>query len=558
MGSENGNLPDLNQLPDAVVETGKRKISIVWLIPLVALVIGGWLALKTLSEKGPTITISFESAEGLEAGKTKIRYKEVEIGKVDQILLSSDFKRVEVRAQLSKQVESLLTQNTRFWIVRPRVAAGSVTGLGTLFSGAYIGMDPGPPGRSTNNFRGLEEPPIIVSGQPGRYFMLKAKRRGSIEVGSPVYFRQIRAGQVAAYHLVHDGSAVEFKIFINSPFHNFVYRNSRFWNASGIDVSLTAQGVDVNMESLSTLVLGGIAFDLPENVDTGSPAPDEWTFVLYENYEKSRKKEYKVKTRWLVHLDGSVRGLSPGAPVEFRGIPVGKVIDFSLVVDPSGRSARIPVIIEIEPERFGPDLPPPGSTAHRIAMDRFVASGLRAQLISGNLLTGQKLVSLDLFPEAPAATIDWSGEYPELPAVPPSIEDIGTKVGQIVDKINRVPIEEIGRDLRDTVRGAKRVVESPDVLRAIDNLNTTLEEVQQLVAGFRTDVAPEMTATLEQARTSLAAAESVLREDSALQYRLRTAMEELAGAGRALRILADYLEQHPESLIYGKGTQDEQ
>ena len=216
MNEENNNAPDLQSLPEAVVQR-KKQISIVWLVPVVAILIGGWLAYKGLTEKGPMVTISFESAEGLEAGKTKLKYKDVEVGQVQTIRFNADLSRVLVTAELVKEAEPYLTENTRFWVVRPRVTASGVSGLGTLFSGAYIGMDPGKEGRPARSFEGLEIPPLVTRDMPGRDFILRATALGSLDIGSPVYYRQIQVGQVTGYELDKEAQSLSIKVFINAP-----------------------------------------------------------------------------------------------------------------------------------------------------------------------------------------------------------------------------------------------------------------------------------------------------------------------------------------------------
>ena len=259
MKEENNHAPDLESLPQAVIQR-KKQISIVWLVPIVAILIGGWLAYKGLTEKGPEVTISFKSAEGLEAGKTKLKYKDVEIGQVQTIRFDADLSKVLVTAELVKEAEPFLTKSTRFWVVCPRVTASGVSGLGTLFSGAYIGMDPGKEGPSTKKFEGLEEPPVVTRDMPGRNFLLRATTLGSLDIGSPVYYRQLQVGQVISYDLDKTAQSLLIKVFINAPQDELVYKNTRFWNASGFDLKLDAGGLKNNTQSLVSIMLGGIAF----------------------------------------------------------------------------------------------------------------------------------------------------------------------------------------------------------------------------------------------------------------------------------------------------------
>jgi paraquat-inducible protein B len=547
-GNERNASPDL---PDAVVRA-KRSFSIVWVVPIVAILIGGWLAYKALSEKGPEITITFLTAEGLEAGKTKIKYKDVEVGQVEAITLSKDLASVVVTAELVPGAEPHLTDKTKFWVVRARVAAGEVSGLGTLFSGAYIGIEPRKDGNKTRTFKGLEIPPVVTTGLPGRHFVLQAQGLGSLDVGSPVYYRQIKVGQVVAYHLREDRTALEIEVFIHAPHHEDVYKNTRFWNAGGLDVTLDADGIQVDSESFLAMMLGGIAFALPPNADPGGPAEAGDVFTLYKNRQSISDKVYKYKGRFLLYFEGSMRGLSKGAPVEFRGIKIGEVIDLWLEYNEKEMELRIPVVIEIEPERIVSVGELTMERGERI--EKLVEKGLRAQLKTGNLLTGQLLVGLDFYPDAPPAYVDFGARYPEVPTVPRPLEEITMSVAQIVDKINKLPLEEIGNGLRSTVQGTSRLVNAPELRKSIQALHETMEQTQQLAGNLNTEVASNINASLEQLQQTLAAAESVVSQDSALQYELRMTLEELQAAARAIRSMADYMDRHPEALIRGKGS----
>ena len=556
--------PDASELPEPVIRSGKRQISIVWLVPVVALLIGGWLIYKAISEKGPEITITFNTAEGLEAGKTKIKCKDVEIGLVEEISLSKDLIQVIVKAQLVREADSFLSENSRFWVVRARVSASSVTGLGTVFSGAYIDIDPGAPGKPARHFVGLEDPPIVKTWEKGRHFTLVAERKGSLDIGSPVYYRQLEVGRVAAYNMAPDGSSVTFKVFIRDPYPEFVRKNTRFWNASGIDVKLDAQGIQVNTESFVSILVGGLAFDVIETFGTPTEpaAIEDEPFTLYPSREAAKEKTYATKRYYLLHFNTSVRGLSLGAPVEFRGIPIGHVVDLKLEFDPKKMTFDIPVIIVLEPGRIyvkaaenqtGEGHATTGGA--EALMEQLVEKGLRAQLRSGSIVTGQQFVALDFFPGVPRAKIGLEGPYPSIPTMPTQIEEIGSKLGQIVTKLDKVPIDQIGNDLRDTMQGAKRITNSPELLETVKSLNAAVKELQSLTAELRTRTAPEVTAALKQAQRALAAAESSLAADSPQQYRVKAALDEISGAARALRVLVEFLEAHPESLLRGKGSE---
>jgi paraquat-inducible protein B len=581
MSEEETRSNEVHELPEAVVSTRRRQISIVWVVPLVALLIGAWLVYKAVSEKGPTVTIAFKSAEGLEAGKTKIKFKDVELGQVSEISLSPDLSHVLVTAELVKQAEKFLSINTRFWVVRARVAAGQVSGLGTLFSGAYIGLDPGKPGSMATHFEGLENPPMVTTDLPGRRFILEASRLGSLDIGAPVYYRQIKVGQVVGYSLNEDGQAVSVKIFINAPIDKLVYKNTRFWNASGLDVAVDANGIRVNTESLVTILIGGIAFDTPANLEPGGPAEEGDVFKLYDSRERIFDKTYTKKSRFLMYFGGSVRGLTVGSPVEFRGIPIGQVLDINMEYDAKDRTFRIPVLVEIDQERVKVTGDVDLSDRKKLN-DYLVEHGLRAQLKTGSLITGQLFVELDFHPEAPPAKINWEGRYPQMPTVPAPMEEITTSLTQLLKKLEKLPIEQIGSDMRDTVQGAKQLVASaelqeavaalnktliqaqqftaalnqviaPDLKSAVSNLNETLKRTRLLAQNFDASVVPELGATLQQAQSTLKSINGSVSKDSPLYYEMLRVFKELTEAARSFRVMADYLERNPDALIYGKG-----
>ena len=555
MSDPKKDVSELGDVPEAEIRNRKRSfsISIVWLVPVVAVLIGGWLVYKALSEKGPTIAITFKSAEGLEAGKTKIKYKDVELGQVSTITLSEDLSKVIVTAELVKDAEHFLSVNTRFWVVRARVGVSGVTGLGTLFSGAYITLDPGKPGNKTYYFKGLEQPPLVTTDLPGRHFVLEADSRGSLDVGSPVYFRKIQVGQIVKYDLAEDGHTIHFKIFVNAPYHEFVYRNTRFWNASGFDFQLDTKGVRVDTESLVSILIGGIAFGIPQADVPGTPAEEEAMFRLFKNVDEAKERTYWVRTKAILYFDESVRGLDIGAPVEFYGIQMGEVLDVKLIYAQENKNFRIRVLVEIESERWmeagfiGSDV------ERKELISSLLDRGFRAQLKTGNLLTGKQVVVLDFFPDAPPATLTAEEGLPVFPTVPTPMEEISTKFMRILQKIDDIPLDQIGKDLGATIKSTKQLVEAPEIREAIENLNATLAETRLLAADLRTKVAPEISAVLEETRRSLDNAERMLNADSPMQIRMNSALDEIAGAARSLRLLMDYLERHPESLLRGKG-----
>ena len=552
MNEEKNTETEFQDLPQAVVQS-KRQISIVWIVPIAAILIGGWLAYKGLSEKGPEVTISFESAEGLEAGKTKLKYKDVELGKVQTIRFNEDLSRVLVTAELAKEAEPYLTENTRFWVVRPRVTASGISGLGTLFSGAYIGMDPGKEGKEERNFKGLEIPPVVTTDTPGSEFLLKATALGSLDVGSPVYYRQIQVGQVIGYTLDESGQSLKIQVFINAPHDKLVHQDTRFWNASGFELKLDAGGLKINTESLVSIMMGGIAFDTFTSLESGGPAAEGYEFRLYETRENIFERTYTEKKHFILHFDGSIRGLTVGAPVEFRGIKIGQVVDIKPIFDRQTLSPRITVLIETEPQRW--EVTDKAEEYSDKDIEKLVAKGLRAQLKTGSLLTGQLFVDVDFHPDAPPAQIKYGQNFPEMPTIPAPLQVLTARINELLNKLESVPIEQIGKDLGDTLQNVKRLSESKQLLEAVQSLNETLQHARQMMQNMDSTVTPAIGSTLEQAQKTLASVEGTLGKDAPLQHEMRRALKELAEAARGIRILTDYLERNPNALIYGKGQE---
>jgi paraquat-inducible protein B len=536
---------DMRLLPQAVPsKPGLRWLQPIWVIPILAAIVGGWLALQALFESGPTITIHFNSAEGLEAHKTRIKYKDVDIGVVRSIELDDEKKGVVVSAHMVKQAtKGLLVDDTRFWVVRPRISGGRVTGLGTLFAGAYIGTDPGKSTDEKREFIGLDTPQIVTSDVPGRTFVLGSDDVGSIDVGSPVYFRGLSAGQVVATDIAIDGKEVLVTVFVNAPYDRFVTTDSRFWNASGIDLTLDTSGVRLNTESLATVLVGGIAFDAPMEPAAGPPrrAEANSNFVMWPDRATALKPRESVAETYAMRFPQSVRGLQVGAMVDFRGVTIGEVSSIDLEYDAARVDFKTLVQVRFFPERLQPrsyraNAPAPDLLDARQRMQKFVAHGFRAQLRSANLLTGQLYVALDFFPGAAPATIDFAASPPEIPTMPGSLAQLEDSVAAIVKKVEKIPFDVIGEDLR----------------KALVSLDTTLKTVDRAADRIDREIAPELKATLENARRTFESAQRTLAQDSPVQSDLRDALREVSRAAEALRALVDSIERQPESLLRGK------
>lgn len=515
--------------------------SLVWFIPIIAALVGVTLVVHILMQRGPEIELSFKTAEGLEAGKTAVKYKDVQIGMVESLRLSRDRSHVRVKVQLNKDAAAFTAKDTRYWVVRPRLDTSGISGLGTLLSGAYIGVDAGSAEETADEFVGLEAPPIVTRDASGRQFLLHAKDVGSLDVGSPVYFRRIKVGQVAAYELDGDGKGVTLRVFVNAPYEKFVDANTRFWHASGIDMQVSASGLTLRTQALATILLGGIAFGTPDlgTSSSGPAALENTAFVLAQDEAAAMKQKDGSAETMLLLFNQSLRGLSPGAPVDFRGVVIGEVKSIGVEFDRDEREFKMPVLIQIYPDRLQRSVPGEAAESKYSQKQRLqflVNKGLRAQLRPGNLLTGQVYVALDFFPKVAPAKVDLNKTPLELPTVPNSLDELQAQIQEIASKLNKVPFEQIGKDLRTS----------------LTTLNKTLTSAEELTRTLNNDVSPEITAAMKDARKTINSAEQTLSQDSPLQQDMREAMREITRAAGSVRVLTDYLERHPESLLRGK------
>jgi paraquat-inducible protein B len=521
--------------------------SLIWLIPILAAVIGISLAVSTWIQRGPEITIIFSTAEGLEAGKTKVKYKEVDIGTVKSITLSEDHSQVLVSVQLRKDARSFAAADSRFWVVRPRIAGSGVSGLSTLLFGSYIGADAGVSTDKADTFTGLEVPPIVTRDASGKQYVLRATDIGSLDIGSPVYYRRIRVGQVMAFDLDEDGKGITLRIFINSPYDKFIGINTRFWHASGFDMEINANGFTLKAESLSTVVLGGLSFGSPDD-QSGPPAKENTAFFLAENQAKALEEDDGDPQTILLHFKQSVRGLAPGAEVSFRGLVLGQVKSIGIEYDRKRKEFSMPVLVEIYPNRLGrkfmEDRKQSKYTPQQ-RLDLMIKRGLSAQLRTANFLTGQAYIAFDFHPQAVPAKNDVRGtirddqapsSFMQLPTIPSSADQLQTQVSEIARKLSKVPFDEIGQDLQQSLEALKQ----------------TLESAGNLAEKLNDDVAPEMMAAMKDVRNTVNAVERTLSADAPLQQDLRETLQELARAAASMRILTDYFERHPEAIIRGK------
>ncbi|MGX1126725.1 PqiB family protein [Pseudomonas sp. HLS-6 TE3448] len=531
--------PDSQPMPgQPSIKTRRFSVSVVWIVPIIAVLVGISLVVHNWLQQGPVITVTFKTGEGLTANKTPVKYRNVVIGQVTDVQLSSDQKNVTATLKLDKQAEHFTRTGSQFWVVRPRIGAGGVSGIDTLLSGDFIGADVGQGEGRSKAFTGLEVPPPITYGEPGKRFTLRAPDLGSLGIGSPVYYRKIPVGQVVSYTLAPDGKGVDIEVFVHAPNDAFVTNDTRFWNASGVDVELSANGFAVSTESLSSLLVGGIAFRAPDYSPDDRPALEDSPFELFADQETALAPPNGKAQYLSLRFDEALRGLKVGAPVEFLGIDIGKVVSVNLDYDEQRHSFPANIGIVIYPQRLGPahakmlkalKHDPSDEQASVRLFGTFIDNGLRAQARSGNLLTGQLYIALDFYPDAKKVVFDPNARPVSLPTVPGSLEQLQEKLQSMLDKLDKLPLERIA-----------------------NNLDSNLVELRKGLQQFNSNTLPGVHGTLQEISKTLQSANTTLADDSPQREQLKQTLDDVGRMSRSLRELSDYFGRHPESLLRGR------
>ncbi|NNM31012.1 MAG: intermembrane transport protein PqiB [Akkermansiaceae bacterium] len=533
-----------------------RRISLVWIVPLVAVVLGVWLAYRHVQDQGPLVSVNFLTAEGIAPGKTEVRCRSVKVGQVESVRLSESIGSVIVDLRINPKSAELVRENSRFWVVRPRVTGAGISGLGTIITGAYIELDPGKSGSPQRLFTGLEEPPVTPSNVPGLRLNLVADGESIAGVGSPVAFAGNKVGTVERRRFDGDTRQVELRVFIEADYAGLVTENTRFWAERGVELLAGAEGFKFEIPSLEALVAGGVSFGVPEELEPGGPVADGTEFVLYDSRESAVESIFRSGGEFLLLFDQSVRGLVEGARVEFRGLRVGRVVGISFLYSNEKDPRRVPVMVQLNEAVIEKSFPPTMRDEGGEGLSKAVAGGLRASLRSANLLTGQLFVDLDFYDDAPPAEVAMLGDHAVLPTIETGLARLEEQVAAVLAKIEKLPLEEsLGRiDL--AVEEATRTLESSR--KAIDRSESAIEEARDALAAIRKVVEDDNFAKLPaEVRDSLAALrrslEGVSPESSAYGD-IRRTLDELRGAARSIERVAETIEEKPNALIFGKGS----
>ncbi|APE29484.1 mammalian cell entry protein [Halomonas aestuarii] len=525
--------------------TPQARLSPIWIVPIVAILIGAWLVYDNYRSRGPQITLVTDSAEGIEAGSTLIKTRNVEVGRVERVHLSEDLSRAVITARMSPDTDDMLVEDSRFWVVRPRIGREGISGLGTVLSGAYIQLEPGQSEIDAREFEVSDQPPVSPAGTEGLRINLVSQLGNSPSVGDPVTYQGLIVGRVEEASFDGGTRRMHHRIFIESPYHDLVTDSTRFWAASGFDLRLDSEGFRVNIDSLETLLGGGVTFGVPEDLPRGQPVEADSTFNLYPDEESARQGTFSRYLEYVLLVEDTVRGLSRGAPVEFRGVRVGTVAavpwNFTAPQPDSRDNFSIPVLIRIEPQRLGIDAEELDIEAWRERFQRLFGLGLKASLKSGNLLTGALFVDLNFQrDEAEDYRAETFAERTVLPTTSSGFAQIETQVTALLDKLNGLEIEPLLEGLD------RNLAASQDTFGEVQALTASVRELVE-DPGMR-DLPGNLNATLEELRATL---EGVSPESRA--YRdVTTTLQQLERLLRDLQPTARTLRDNPSALLFDR------
>jgi paraquat-inducible protein B len=566
MTEQPGQPPSLEDLPSAQVR--HPRISAIWIVPILAAGLVAYLAYLTFTSRGPSIVVSFKTADGLREEQTQVKHKSVPLGTVERIELSDKADHVDVHIRMTARAEPMITDKARFWVVRPRLTNGPVaalqTGLETLLSGAYIELDPGSArGGPQEVFKGLELPPTVRSGQPGTVFVLRAAELGSLSAGAPIMLRRVSVGEVLDFELNHETGEVAVRAFVHAPHDELVRQETCFWSASGLALSMGAEGLHLQVESMRTMFSGGIAFRTPVGKEGSPRAESGHVFPLYGSEAAAEVQLHAPSIPYVAYFQDSVEGLAPGSAVQMFGLQVGNVTALDLMQDPheAEHNSVVRVRFVLQPQRAFPGHD--GDPFGERSMREHIRRGMRVALETRSLLTGEKVLSLVYVKGRVSEPVSEKDGTLVIPSQSHSVGALTGALSELATRLNQIPYEEIGLSLQNSLQSVESTLEGKDLKNAIVQLGKTLAEAQALAHEARAGLAPafarlpKIAADLEQA---VGHANEVLGEvgaaDSELRRSTQRLMTQAGDMARSIRLLADYLQQHPETLIRGRKDQE--
>jgi paraquat-inducible protein B len=523
-----------------------RTVSKIWLFPIVALFVGAWMVYYQWSNQGPLITIEFSTATGLEAGKTKIKTRNVDIGLVKKIELSDDLSGVIVTARMDSNVEPLLLSDSQFWIVSPRVSLSGVSGLGTILSGPYINMAPGVEEQTSEQFVALAAPPVTPAGTPGLHVTLNSESQFAYKEGDPVIYKGIKVGEFEDIYFNFEERIVYYNTFIEAPYHKLITANTKFWDVSGVQVELGASGVNISTGSIETLLTNGVTFGIPDGMQTGEQITQRSYFDIHPNYNSASEERFKLSADYVILVQDTIRGLQVGAPVEYRGLEIGKVLSINTIETQQNglleQGYDIPVVISIQPGRVQQPDTQEGIAFIRQQTGLWIEKGLRASLQTGNLLTGALFVDLQHYPSADTVERTYLNDYEVIPTINGEFSEITTKVTAILDNINQLPLSTLSDSANNMLE---------QIATAANSLQSVAANVDVLLNTVQED---KVSAVLADTLSNISNLTKDFSSDSKTYEQLQQTMQTLQQTLKEFQPLLLQLNSTPNSLIFTDGS----
>lgn len=508
----------------------------IWLVPVLALIIAGWMVYQNWAAQGPEITLVAADAEGLEVGKTKVKAHNVDVGEVTDIHLSDNYEQAIIKVRMNNDAEQMLHEDAKFWVIKPRIGKEGVSGLGTLLSGAYIGMEPGAEGNLVHHFDMLEQPPLSTSEDKGIRIRLSSRDNSKMDVGTPVHFRGYEVGYIEQVGFDVANSAITYRIFIQAPYDKLVNSAVQFWITPGFSFKSSARGVEVRLDSFETLLSGGISFGEIQTDSVTHPVADLTQFRLYSSRDEAINNGYTQYLSYVFLFDSNISGLEVGAPVEFRGVRVGTVKQVPYITDHNNvdqwqtlKDHAIPVLARIEPQRLDADFKTPERELDkwRQLFSNDIKDGLRASLRTSNYLTGAKVINLDFVPHPKSVSRQQYGGFPTFPTSSGGFDRLEQKLGQVLDKISAVPLNEVFTSFNGTLKSADKTMQSlrqmsdtlhqllktPSAQQLPVEFNDVLQQLDKTLASYQRggEIGSEVTDNLRSLQRSLDDLQSVLQ-----------------------------------------------
>ncbi|HUB47346.1 MAG TPA: MlaD family protein [Acetobacteraceae bacterium] len=549
-------------LPHAI-EHHSRWPGWIWAVPIAAAAIVGYLAFQQFAERGPEVTVIFPTGDGIKAGTTKVQFEGIAVGEVEAVRFEKDMRHVDAVLRLHRDLEGHLGKGTRFWIAgKPNIS--DLSSLKSVIAGPHIGMQP-MPGLRQDHYDGLAEQPPDADHTHVTHFVLRSDKLGTISRGSPIYYRDLKVGVVARSQLESDGRHFRIDAFIDAPFDRLVHADTRFWDASAVQVAMAGSGPRLQFQSVPALLEGAVDFETPEGPVAGPQAQPNTIFKLYSSRGAAEQApdDRAVTYRVVFHAE-EAGALDAGASVELDAKRIGSVTQSQLKYDPGSGTLNDLVTLAVEPSSIALAGATWAANA-RPQMDamlrRLIQQGLRARLGSSIPLVGGKVVELAFLPNATPATLG-SGAVPEIPTGPASgLGGIMASLNAVVAKLDAMPLDQIGDNVHDVTQRLAALSKSPQTQQSLAHLDEALANLKEVTRDARTQVGPLLTdlrhVAVEAQTTVASLQELVSRNDLAASTPgtagLGGTLYELSRAARSLRELADYLDQHPEALIRGKG-----